>query len=190
MLTREGGWVVCEMSTKVNKRWVHGSFMVNVDFQRIASSLFTWLKLKKFSSNDSNVISSKAQVSWFKKPLFRENFYTCFSMQSGSQSETDAALLVASPSWASRIWPCCEHLTQSCFLKVLSFLAHKSRALEVTFFWSFPEVDTVSARIEPQSWLDPHPTKILIEPQSKRDIEKIEPHLELTPTQATNTYMM
>ena len=41
MLTREGGWVVCEMSTKVNKRWVHGSFMVNVDFQRIASSLFT-----------------------------------------------------------------------------------------------------------------------------------------------------
>ena len=138
MLTREGGWVVCEMSTKVNKRWVHGSFMVNVDFQRIASSLFTWLKLKKFSSNDSNVISSKAQVSWFKKPLFRENFYTCFSMQSGSQSETDAALLVASPSWASRIWPCVEHLTQSCFLKVLSFLAHKSRALEVTFFWSFP----------------------------------------------------
>ena len=47
--------------------------------------------------------------------------------------------------------------------------------------------DTVSARIEPQSWLDPHPTKILIEPQSKRDIEKIEPHLELTPTQATST---
>ena len=41
MLTREGGWVVCEMSTKVNKRWVRGSFMVNVDFQRIASSLFT-----------------------------------------------------------------------------------------------------------------------------------------------------
>ena len=40
MLTREGGWVVCEMSTKVNKRWVHGSFMVNVDFQRIAHSLF------------------------------------------------------------------------------------------------------------------------------------------------------
>ena len=54
-------------------------------------------------------------------------------LQSGSQSETDAALLVASPSWASRIWPCCEHLTQSCFLKVLSFLTHKSRALEVTF---------------------------------------------------------
>ena len=134
MLTREGGWVVCEMSTKVNKRWVRGSFMVNVDFQRIASSLFTWLKWNwKFSSNDSNVISSKAQVSWFKKPLFQENFYTCFSMQSGSQSETDEALLVASPSWASRIWPCCEHLTQSCFLKVLSFLTHKSRALEVTF---------------------------------------------------------
>ena len=106
MLTREGGWVVCEMSTKVNKRWVHGSFMVNVDFQRIASSLFTWLKLKKFSSNDSNVISSKAQVSWLKKPLFRENFYTCFSMQSGSQSETDEALLVASPSWASKLALC------------------------------------------------------------------------------------
>ena len=49
--------------------------------------------------------------------------------------------------------------------------------------------NTVSARIEPQSWLDPHPTKILIEPQSKRDIEKIEPHLELTPTQATSTYV-
>ena len=47
---------------------------------------------------------------------------------------------------------------------------------------------TVLARIEPQSWLDPHPTKILIEPQSKRDIEIIEPHLELTPTQGTNTY--
>ena len=47
---------------------------------------------------------------------------------------------------------------------------------------------TVSARIEPQSWLDPHPTKILIEPQSKRDIEIIEPHLELNPIQGTNTY--
>ena len=52
----------------------------------------------------------------------------------------------------------------------------------------FLDKTTVSARIEPQSWLDPHPTKILIEPQSKRDIEIIEPHLELTPTQGTNTY--
>ena len=31
--------------------------------------------------------------------------------------------------------------------------------------------------------------KILIEPQSNTDIETIEPHLELTPTQATNTYV-
>ena len=50
-------------------------------------------------------------------------------------------------------------------------------------------ITTVSARIEPQSLLDPHPTKIIIEPQSKRDIEKIELHLELTPTQATSTYV-
>ena len=42
---------------------------------------------------------------------------------------------------------------------------------------------TVSARIEPHSWLDPHPKKNLIDPQSKTDIETIEPHLELTPTQ-------
>ena len=52
---------------------------------------------------------------------------------------------------------------------------------------SFNQPTTVSARIEPQSWLDPHLTKIPIEPQSKRDIEKIEAHLELTPTQVTNT---
>ena len=38
--------------------------------------------------------------------------------------------------------------------------------------------------------LDPHPTKILIEPQSKIDIEIIEPHLELTLTQATNTFVI
>ena len=32
--------------------------------------------------------------------------------------------------------------------------------------------------------------KILIEPQSKRDIEIIEPHLELTPTQVINTFIV
>ena len=31
-------------------------------------------------------------------------------LQSGSQSETDAALLVASPTWASKIWPCVKRL--------------------------------------------------------------------------------
>ena len=44
---------------------------------------------------------------------------------------------------------------------------------------------TVSARIEPHSWFDPHLTKKLIEPQSKTNIETIEPHLELTPTQTS-----
>ena len=41
---------------------------------------------------------------------------------------------------------------------------------------------TVSALFEPHSWLQPHPMKMLIEPQSKTNIETIEPHLELNPT--------
>ena len=41
---------------------------------------------------------------------------------------------------------------------------------------------TVSTRIEPQSWIQPHPKKILIEPHPKTNIERIEPHLELNPT--------
>ena len=38
--------------------------------------------------------------------------------------------------------------------------------------------DTVSAWIEPHSWIQPHPFKILIEPQSKTRYGKIQPHLE------------
>ena len=41
---------------------------------------------------------------------------------------------------------------------------------------------TVSAPFEPHSSLQPHPMKMLIEPQSKTNIETIEPHLELNPT--------
>ena len=37
---------------------------------------------------------------------------------------------------------------------------------------------TVSARLEPHSWLQPHPFKFLIHPQSRADNEIIEPHLE------------
>ena len=42
---------------------------------------------------------------------------------------------------------------------------------------------TVLTRIEPQSWIQPHYKKILIEPHPKTNIERIEPHLELNPTQ-------
>ena len=42
---------------------------------------------------------------------------------------------------------------------------------------------TVSAHIEPHSWIQPHLTKMLIDPQSKMNIKTIDPHLELTPTQ-------
>ena len=59
--------------------------------------------------------------------------------------------------------------------------------MTVIFFLLFLSLDiqktTVSTRIEPQSWIQPHPKKILIEPHPKTNIERIEPHLELNPTQ-------
>ena len=80
----------------------------------------------------------------------------------------------------------CEILMVSKSRSIMKFYASSGELHEITY----TNGRTVSTWIEPQSWLDPHPTKILIEPQSKRDIEIIEPHLELTPTQATNTFVI
>ena len=41
-----------------------------------------------------------------------------------------------------------------------------------------PCMYTVSAWLEPHSWIQPHPLDILIEPQSKTKVGKIQPQLE------------
>ena len=46
-------------------------------------------------------------------------------------------------------------------------------ALLISFDWS-----TVSAWMQPHSWIEPHPTQNLIQPQSKMGFEKIETQLE------------
>ena len=50
---------------------------------------------------------------------------------------------------------------------------------------TFPDKKSLfdSALLKPQSWLQPHPIKISLEPHPKTNIERIEPHLELNPTQ-------
>ena len=42
--------------------------------------------------------------------------------------------------------------------------------------------DTVSAWMQPHSWIEPHPIQNLIQPQSKNSFETIEPQLEYNPT--------
>ena len=38
--------------------------------------------------------------------------------------------------------------------------------------------------MQPHSWIEPHPIKKVIQPQSKTDFEKIQPQLEYNPTPA------
>ena len=38
--------------------------------------------------------------------------------------------------------------------------------------------------MQPHSWVEPHPSKKLIQPQSKTEFEKIQPQLKYNPTPA------
>ena len=40
---------------------------------------------------------------------------------------------------------------------------------------------TVSAQIQPHSWIEPHPIQKVIQPQSEIDFETIEPQLDYNP---------
>ena len=44
------------------------------------------------------------------------------------------------------------------------------------------KLTTISAWMQPHSWIEPHPIEKLIEPQSKIILKKIQPQLEYNPT--------
>ena len=99
--------------------------------------------------------------------------------------------------WLWKSFLSCGSRCQICFRSAsfIQFWTHFSLGFErgkllktpllsfvIDFITVFGSVLTISAWMQPHSWIQPHPIHFLIQPESKIGFEKIEPQLEYNPT--------